>query len=47
MRYKRKIKQNRKSYGVYFQAEKNGICTKKKKFKKVHIDKKLHIITKY
>jgi len=33
MRYKRKTKQNRKNYGVYFHGEKNGMCTGKKKSK--------------
>jgi len=35
MTYKRKTKQNRKNYGVYFHAEKNGICTEKKTHEKV------------
>jgi len=40
MRCKRKKKQNRKNYGVYFHAEKNAMCTGKKKDKKVNIHKK-------
>ena len=40
MRCKRKTKQNRKNYGVYFHAEKNAMCTGKKKDKKVNIHKK-------
>jgi len=40
MKYKRKTKQNRKNYGVYFHAEKNGMCTGKKKYEKVTIHKK-------
>jgi len=40
MRYKRKTKQNRKIEGVYIHAEKQGMCTGKKKYKKVNIHKK-------
>jgi len=45
MRYRRK-KNNKKNYGVYFHAEKNGMCTGKKnaKSKCTH---KIHRITKY
>jgi len=39
MGYKRKTKQNRKNYGVYFHVEKNGMCTRKKKYEKVNIHK--------
>jgi len=34
MRYKRKTNQNRKNYGVYFHAERKGMCTGKKKCEK-------------
>jgi len=42
MRYKTKTKQNRKSYGVYFDDKKNGMCTGKKKGEKVNIHKNKH-----
>jgi len=39
MRYRRK-KQTKRNYGVCFHAEKNGICTGKKKMRKVNIHTK-------
>jgi len=35
-----KNKAKQKNYGVYFHAEKNAMCTGKKKDKKVNIHKK-------
>jgi len=46
MTYKRKTKQNGKKYEVHFHAEKNGMCTGKKKYEKVNI-LKIYRIRKY
>jgi len=46
MKYRRKTNQNRKNYVVHFHAEKNGMCTGKKKYEKVNIHK-ICRITKY
>jgi len=41
MRYKRKTSKTEKKYGMYFHAEHNGMCTGKKRDKKVNLYKKL------
>jgi len=45
MRYKRKTNKTKK-YGVHFHAEKNGMCTGKKKYEQVNMHK-IYRITKY